>query len=177
MGIPISTIGLKISWAVETTAGARPTTGYKVIHNLKEFPDTNPSPNTQDATTFDNLVNTSYVNLLTDLGGALTITANLNNELIEEWGELVSAYETASKSGKSVWMCVDIPKIDTAFYYPIEPAKIRLSGVTANALAEQSLYITVVDDAEEGEKPTYAEATAMNESGDTEAQEQSKAGA
>lgn len=175
MGIPISTIGLKISWAVETTAGARPTTGYKVIHNLKEFPDTNPSPNTQDATTFDNLVNTSYVNLLTDLGGALTITANLNNELIEEWGELVSAYETASGSGKNIWMCVDIPKIDTSFYYPIEPAKIRLSGVTANALAEQSLYITVIDDAEEGEKPTYAEAAAMNESGDTKAKAQEQA--
>ena len=52
--IPLSTIGVKISYAVETTAGVRPTTGYNIIHGLYSTPDFNAAPNTADATSFDN---------------------------------------------------------------------------------------------------------------------------
>ena len=67
MGIALSTIGIKVSYAVEAAAGKRPTTGYKHIPDLKSIPSINPAPNTADATTFDNLEYTSYVQLLKDI--------------------------------------------------------------------------------------------------------------
>ena len=85
MGIALSTIGIKVSYAVETTAGTRPTTGYKHIPDLKSIPSINPAPNTADATTFDNLEYTSYVQLLKDIGGALEISANFTQKLFEVW--------------------------------------------------------------------------------------------
>lgn len=156
MGIAITSIGVKVSWAVETTAGVRPTTGYKLIHDLKELPDTNAAPNTEDATTFDNTKNTSYVNLLSDLGGALTIVGNLTQQLESDWAAMCEAYETAVSAGKCVWMCWDIPRITEAVYLPIEPTELRIGGITANSLIEQNLYVTVLDDIERGAKPTYS---------------------
>ena len=156
MGIPISSIGLKVSWAASTTGTTRPTSGYKVLHNLKEFPNTNTAPNTVAAESFDNETIIPHVALLKDLGGALALRANLNNEVITEWEELCGAYETASAAGKAVWLCVDIPKIEKAFFYPIEPAPFSFSGAVANGLLEQDLYFTVNGEPEIGEKPTYA---------------------
>ena len=39
MGIAITTAGITVGYAVETTAKTRPTTGYKLIPDLKEIPD------------------------------------------------------------------------------------------------------------------------------------------
>lgn len=38
MGIALSTIGIKVSYAVETTAGTRPTADYTHIPDLKVYP-------------------------------------------------------------------------------------------------------------------------------------------
>lgn len=160
MGIPISSIGLKVSWAASTTSTTRPSSGYKILHNLKEFPDTNATPNTVAAASFDNEAVIPHVALLQDLGGALALRGNLNNELIEEWNELCEAHDTATAGGKAIWLCVDIPKIDKAFYYPIEPTPFAFSGAVANGLLEQNLYFTIIGDPETGDKPDYATTTA-----------------
>lgn len=158
-GIPITSIGAKISWAVEATAGTRPTTGYKHIPDLKEFPDTDAQPNTADATTFDNLEYTSYVNLLKDLGGSLTLRGNMTNALKTEWKAFYEAAKTAKAANKKAWICVDIPDYDEAVYIPADPANIGLSAFAANSLMEQDLHFTPTGDIVYDEKPTYAAAS------------------
>lgn len=162
MGIALSTIGIKVSYAVEATAGTRPTTGYTHIPDLKSIPSFNPSPNTADATTFDNTEYTSYVQLLKDLGGALEISANFTQELYNKWEAMVAAYETGIKTSKRTWLCFDIPGFDKAAYVPIQPAHMGIPEASANSLYETTLYVTPIGEPEFAADPTYSTQSLLN---------------
>ena len=161
MGIALSTIGIKVSYAVETAAGERPTTNYKHIPDLKSIPSINPAPNTADATTFDNTEYTSYVQLLKDIGGALEISANFTQDLFEIWDEMVTAYETAIKDGKETWFCFDIPGFDKSAFITVQPARMGIPEATANALLETTVFITPTGEPVFEADPTYADATLL----------------
>ena len=49
--IDLSTAGVTLKYAVETTVGTRPTTGYTKFSGLKSTPSLNPQPEAIDATT------------------------------------------------------------------------------------------------------------------------------
>ena len=51
--INLSTAGIFLAYAVEETAGTRPTAGYKKITGAKSTPSLNPSPETLETTTLD----------------------------------------------------------------------------------------------------------------------------
>lgn len=161
MGIPLSTIGIKVSYAVETTAGTRPTTNYKHIPDLKSIPSINPAPNTADATTFDNLEYTSYVQLLKDIGGALEISANFTQKLFETWEELVDAYEAAIAEGKETWMCFDIAGFEKSAFVKVQPARMGIPEASANALLETTVFITPTGEPVFEADPTYADAALL----------------
>ena len=163
MGIALSTIGVKVSYAVETTKGTRPTTGFKHIPDLKSIPSINPAPNTADATTFDNTEYTSYVQLLKDIGGALEITANFTQELFDTWEELVTAYETAIAQGKETWFCFDIPGFEKSAFITVQPARMGIPEASANALLETTVFITPTGEPVFEADPTYADATLLGE--------------
>ena len=163
MGIALSTIGVKVSYAVETTKGTRPTTGFKHIPDLKSIPSINPAPNTADATTFDNTEYTSYVQLLKDIGGALEITANFTQELFDTWEELVTAYETAIAQGKETWICFDIPGFDKAAFVTVQPARMGIPEASANALLETTVFITPTGEPVFEADPTYADAALLGD--------------
>ena len=161
MGIALSTIGIKVSYAVETTAGTRPTTGYTHIPDLKSIPSINPEPGTEDATTFDNLEYTSYIETLKDLGGALEISANFTQELFDTWEEMVDAYDTAISTEKKTWFCFDIPNFDKAAFLLVLPSRMGIPEAEANALLETSVYITPIGEPIFDTKPTYADALSV----------------
>ena len=163
MGIALSTIGVKVSYAVETTKGTRPTTGFKHIPDLKSIPSINPAPNTADATTFDNTEYTSYVQLLKDIGGALEITANFTQELFDTWEELVTAYETAIAQGKETWFCFDIPGFEKSAFITVQPARMGIPEASANALLETTVFITPTGEPVFGADPTYADAALLGD--------------
>lgn len=163
MGIALSTIGIKVSYAVEATAGTRPTTGYKHIPDLKSIPSINPAPNTADATTFDNLEYTSYVQLLKDIGGALEISANFTQQLFEVWDAMVDAYEAGIKDGKETWICFDIPGFEKSAFVTVQPARMGIPEASANALLETTVFITPTGEPVFEADPTYADATLLGE--------------
>lgn len=138
----LSTAGMSLMYAVETTAGIRPTTGYKTIPEIKSMPSFNPAPNTIDSTTLAETEYMTYVKGLKDLGGALEYGANLTEDLITFWEELLTEYETAVESGKSMWFAVVHPKLSKATYYVGEPAPIGFNEAEVGAMAETTLYIT-----------------------------------
>lgn len=138
----LSTAGMSLMYAVEAAKGTRPTTGYKVIPEIKTMPSFNPAPNTIDSTTLAETEYMTYVKGLKDLGGALEYGANLTEDLIEFWDELLDAYETASASGLSVWFAVVHPKLSKATFYVGEPAPIGFNEASVGAMAETTLYIT-----------------------------------
>lgn len=156
MGIALTSIGIKISYATEANKGTRPTTGYKVLPDLKSIPDFNPQPNTADATTFDNLEYTSYVKLLKDIGGALEFNANLTQDLYDAWSVMITANNNLTDS-KQMWYCVDIPNFDKSIFFTGDPSEMGIPSVEANSLLETSVYIVPTSEPVFADDPTYTE--------------------
>lgn len=138
----ISSAGMTLQYAVETVKGTRPTSGYKKIPEVKSMPSFNPAPNTIDSTTLEETEFMTYVQGLKDLGGALEYGANLTEDLLTFWDELLDAYEAAAAEGKAVWFAVVHPKLTKATYYVGTPAPIGLNEVSVGSMAETTLYIT-----------------------------------
>lgn len=162
MAIPISSIGIKVSYAFEAVAGTRPTTGYTHIEGIKEIPELNPAPDTLETTSFDNLEYKTYINGLKDLGGALAFTANFTQDLFDKWngtGGVMEQYEANKDSGKEMWLCIDIPNITKACYFTVEPSKIGLPAASTNEILETSINVTPTGEPTWEDKPTYADAS------------------
>lgn len=152
----VSTAGMSLQYAVEATAGTRPTTGYEIIPEIKSMPSFNPSPNTIESTTLLETECVTYVQGLKDLGGALEYGANLTDDLIDFWNDLMTEHETAVADGKQMWFCVVHPKLSKATYFVGEPAPIGINEASVNAMAETTLYITPQSAPVMEAKPTVA---------------------
>ena len=141
-GIALSTAGVTVGWAAETTANTRPATGYKAIPDLKEVPDFNPEPETHEATDLEETEYKFYVAGLKDIGGALAFLANFTQKLQTEWEELVEAYKTANEGGKRIWFEIKHPKLAKSVFFPGEPASMGLPAMSVNGVLETNVYIT-----------------------------------
>ena len=141
MALEISTAGILFKYAVETTAGTRPTTGYTTVPNIKSTPDFNPEPSTLEVTDLSDLVWKRYIAGLKDPGGALSFNANLTSAFKTAWETLVSAYETALASSKATWFEIMVPTIGS-FYFSGIPAELGVNGYEVDAVAEISVYVT-----------------------------------
>jgi len=164
MAIAIKTAGIKVSYAVESTAGTRPTTGYIHIPGIKEIPDMNPTPDTLETTTLDNLDFKTYINGLKDLGGALSFTAGFTQSLLDLWNgtgvddttSLIARYNAGKAESKKTWLCVDIPGIDKSSFFTFEPSKIGMPGGGISSVMEITLFITPTGEPEWCADPTYS---------------------
>ena len=142
MGIAISTAGVTFGYAVESTAGERPESGYTLIPDIKEIPEMNPEPETLESTTLAETEFKTYIEGLKDLGGALSFLANYTTELETVWAALVGAYKTAISGGKSVWFEVKHPKLDKSVFFTGQPSAMGLPAMAVNNILETNLYIT-----------------------------------
>lgn len=152
----VSTAGMSLQYAVETTAGTRPTTGYQIVPEVKSMPSFNPTPNSIESTTLLETEYMTYVAGLKDLGGALEYGANLTDDLIDFWEDLMTAHETAVASGKQMWFAVVHPRLKKATFFVGEPSPIGINEASVNAMAETTLYITPQSAPIMAEKPTVA---------------------
>lgn len=141
MGVALSTIGVKIGYAFESTAGTRPTAGYTSIHDLKSTPDFNVAPNTEDMTTFDDTASTRKVELLKDFGDTLEFNANLTNELITTWSTICSEADTAAEDDCVMWLEIIHPDLDKAFFLSCMPVELGLPAMEANTGASTSVFV------------------------------------
>ena len=142
MGIPLSTAGVTFGYAVETTKGTRPTTGYINIPDVKEVPEMNPEPEPLETTTLAETEFKTYIEGLKDLGGALSFLANYTTELETVWSALVEAYKTAKVAGLSVWYEVKHPGLEKSVFFTGQPSAMGLPAMGVNAVLETNLYIT-----------------------------------
>lgn len=156
MGVALSTAGVTVKYAIETTAGTRPTTGYIMIPDIKEVPEMNPEPETLESTTLAETEYKTYIPGLKDLGGALTFLANYTDELSTVWETLMTAYKTAKSGGKNVWFLIDHPDIEKGVFFTGEPSAMGLPAMSVSSILETNLYITPTNAPEWLEKPTVA---------------------
>lgn len=141
-GIQLSTAGVTLWHAVETTAGERPTTGYQQIHEIKSVPELNPEPDNLETTTLEEVEWKTYVPGLKDPGGALSFTANLTEMSMNEWEDVVDEFETAKADNKGQWFCIRIPGLTKSLYFKGQPSPMGMPGMEVSAVLETNLFIT-----------------------------------
>ena len=146
MAIDLSTAGIKLYYAVEATAGTRPTAlvDYTQIQGLKEIPEMNPSPESLETTTLDATEYKTYINGLKDLGGALGFTFNLTQAFVTAWEALITAHLAgmALNPDKETWFAIRVPGITKDLFFKGIPAELGMPGVAVNAVLEHTAYIT-----------------------------------
>jgi hypothetical protein len=142
MALEIASAGAKIQWAVETTAGTRPTTGYTAIQNVKTIGALDSEPSTYDVTDLSDMEFKRYIPGLKDIGGDVPLTFNLTQALITAWAALVTAADTAAAAGKSTWFEVVIPKLNESFYFRGVPSPLGLSEVATDTALEMTAHVT-----------------------------------
>lgn len=141
--IRLSTAGIHLLYAVETTAGQRPTTGYIDIPEITEIPETSAAPENIDVTPLSATKNRIYIPGLMDTGGTLSIMANFSQQQINNWNKtLVPAYEEAIKDNRRTWFCMYIPGCDDSLYYTAIPTRFAGPGATVNSALQIALPLT-----------------------------------
>ena len=152
--INLSTAGIHLKYAVEETAGTRPTSNYIDLLGVNSTPSLNPAPETLETTDLNQKEYKTYVDGLKDLGGALEFTFNLTQALIDTWDELMTAYEAAKTTGKSVWFLIDIPGLTEGWYFRGNPSALGLPETAVNSVLETVTYITPTAAPIQAAKPT-----------------------
>lgn len=141
MAMELSTAGVLLKYAVEATAGTRPTTGYTQVPGIKAIPDFNPEPESLEVTDLSDTEWRRYIAGLKDPGGALSFTANLTTAFKTAWETLVSASETAAGSSKATWFEIMVPDFGS-FYFAGIPSPLGMSAMDVNAVLEIEAYVT-----------------------------------
>ena len=141
MAQELSTAGVLLKYAVESTAGTRPTTGYTQVPNIKSIPDFNPEPESLEVTDLSDTEWRRYIPGLRDPGGALAFSANLTTGFKTAWETLVSAFETAKTSNKATWFEIMVPSFGS-FYFAGYPTPLGMTAMDVNAVLEIEAYVT-----------------------------------
>ena len=115
----ISTLGSLTGYAVETTAGVKPTT-FKMLHRINASDEIAIETETIDASALEDLVERTIAGR-GSTGGTFGVTVNATDETIGEWEALIEEYETAKESGKAMWYEEYFPSLSKAFFCKVEP--------------------------------------------------------
>lgn len=156
MAINLSTAGIHLYYAVEKTAGTRPTTksDYTDLVGVKSIPSLNPAPETLETTDLNQTEYKTYIDGLKDLGGALEFNFNLTQDLVDMWETMMEDYETAKASNKSVWFLIDIPGLTNGLYFPGNPSSMGIPEAEVSSVLEITNYITPTGAPITAAKPT-----------------------
>lgn len=142
MANAVSTAGILLKYAVEATAGTRPTSGYTVIPGVKAIPAMFNEPNAIQSTDLAAEKNHSYISGLGDTGGAVAVTVNDHPAFRTAWNACVAAY-AALENGKKMWFEVAYRE-DTGLdscYFPGEPLALGFGGAEVDAVLENNANI------------------------------------
>ena len=142
MANAVSTAGMLVKYAVEATAGTRPTSGYTIIPGVKAIPELWNDPNMLQSTPLSATKNHTYIPGLGDNGGAIALTVNDYAEFRTAWEACLTAYAGLSDD-KSMWFEIayqDGSELDS-FYFPGEPLALGFGGADVDSVLENNANI------------------------------------
>lgn len=147
MANAVSTAGMLLKYAVETTAGTMPTTGFTAIPGCKAIPALFNDPNTLQSTPLSAIKNHTYIEGLGDSGGAISITVNDYDAFRTAWEACVTAYAGLT-GGKEMWFEVAYPAGSglQSFYFPGKPLPLGFGGAEVDSVLENNANIVPTGD-------------------------------
>lgn len=138
----VSTVGAIVGYAIETTAGTKPTT-FKMLHRVNATDEIAIDVETIDASALEDTVERTIAGRGTT-GGTFGVTVNVTDETIKEWETLIDAYETAKTSGKAMWYEEYFPALQKAFFTKVEPPTvIPKPALEQNGLLTVTMTMTI----------------------------------
>ena len=156
--IRLSIAGSSLVYAVESSAGVRPTQGYVMVPEVTNIPELASAEYDRiDMTPVDEKIQHIEITGLRQAPGTLTFEANLSDTLLSFWnGTLVPAYEAAVAAGKYMWFAVIIKGMDQAYFFTAEPKVLSPSGGGAADGWKCTLPITMTNTPDWFAKPTVS---------------------
>jgi hypothetical protein len=139
MALEFNTIGVKLLYAVEASAGTRPTSGYTQIPDIKNTPAIDITPNKIQVTNLEDEYH-RFVDGVKSVGESFDFTANTTNDLKSKWEALCSAAGTAWESGKATWFEIQIPNF-SSFYFAGKPVELGVNEMGVDAVIESTLHV------------------------------------
>lgn len=140
----ISSVGVKFGYAVETTKGTKPT-AFTQLTRINKLGGINIEYEKIDASALEDLL-TKYIKGRGDTGGDFPVTINLTDDTMEEWTDLISAYQTAKSAGKAVWFTTYLPDLAKGFFFIGEPPEtFPQPELDQNGLVVTEMNLTVND--------------------------------
>lgn len=138
----ISSIGVKLGYAVETAKGVKPTS-YKTRHRINSIGEISITPETIDASALED-PDTRSVPGRGSNGGTWNIVVNVTNETIAEWKEVITDYIAAKATGMSLYFVVYHPELEQSYFVKAKPPeKLPLSGIEQNSLSTMTIALTI----------------------------------
>ena len=157
MGVALSTLGVAVGYAftIDTETNTRPTTGYKILVDIKDVPDFNPTPDTIEVTPLVNEQYKTYIHGLKDLGGDLAFLANFTQELFDEYETGTSGIMAQYNSGRHMWLVIDHPKLSKSLYINVAPSSLGLNAMAVNSATEVTLHFAPLGEPVWADDPTF----------------------
>lgn len=138
----ISTLGITFGYAVETTAGTKPS-AFKRLNRINSIGGINIENEQIDASALEDLTS-RYVQGRGDTGGTFPVGVNYTNETLTEWEEVISDYNTAKEGNKRMWFQTIIPGFEKAeFVVAQPPTKIPSPEKNQNELLVVEMNLTI----------------------------------
>ena len=162
--LEISTVGASFRYAVETTAGTRPTSGYTLIPHVNSVGLSSPSVNTGDVSNIQDKVSRS-IPLRQDFDANVSVDLIHAEKAIDAWALLVATTEAAKASNLAVWYEMRYPTPATKSYYFYGEAQ-ALKGAQLNNNEVSHLTANIVRTSGDDEG-WFAKSTAMTLSATT----------
>ena len=151
MKIVATTIGTRVYYGFETTAGVRPTalSEYTLLEDCTSHPDFNPEREQIETTTLIQENNKTYTYGLRDFG-TLEFGFNLTQDILDEFltptTGILDLYKTNMAEGKRLWLVVDIKNVNKSFFIPVEPMDFGLPEGATNSKYELTIRFTAQGD-------------------------------
>lgn len=138
----ISTLGITFGYAMETTAGTKPGT-FTQLHRINSIGGINIENEQIDASALEDLVS-RYIQGRGDTGGTFPVGVNYTAETLDEWEEVISAYNASKGTGKRMWFETIIPGFPKSeFVVAQPPTKIPSPEKNQNELLVVEMNLTI----------------------------------
>lgn len=138
----ISSLGVKLSYGIETVKGQKPST-FNVVHRINSIGGISIEPETIDASALEDTVTRSVAGRGTSAGN-FTVGVNITNETIAEWEKVIADYEDVMDDGLRVWWQVSSPSLERAYYIAAQPPlEIPMPDIGQNELMVVEIPLTI----------------------------------
>lgn len=141
----ISTLGLQLSYGVESTPSQKPSS-FSILTRINAVGGISQDTEKIDASALEDM-SSQYIAGRADTGGTVSITVNLTPDTVEEWKDLIDAYNTAHSANKQVWFQLHSTGLgtDSFFWIGEPPQDIPMPESSQNELWTVEIPIAVVD--------------------------------